>query len=500
MTLPGIREIDEIARLQSSARRARERVARASRPESVARRLPPLTKWIPQASRHLSEPKHLAPIAAQLERVARGETIRLCFSVPPRHGKTTLVVHWLVWLLAQRPDIQILYCAYGIRLAKKQTRAMRTLARRIGLPLGEVQTATEWTTASGGRVLACGITGGPMGDGFHVIVVDDPHRSRQGADSPTECATTVTAYRDDIYTRQLPEGTSHVILATRWNTSDLTGVMTAPREAGDENAPEPFDLLNLPALDDDGNALAPWLWSAKHLDGVRRTLGPYSWASLYQGRPQPRGGALFGAVTWTDHEPRTAQYAGGADLARTAKRRSDHQACVMMAREPDGTIVIVDAEHERALLTDRTTDGKLEEGFARRLNAIQRRRRGAPIRMYAARDEQAILDMLATHRDFPVYIRCEVARVDKWERAQPFAAAWNAGRVRVCRSARDADALVRQLEQFTGIDGAEDDLVDAAVAAFDELGGGSLIASALHSGPDLATARPAMRAARARWT
>lgn len=499
MTLPGIREIDEIARLQSSARRARERVARASRPESVARKLPPLATWIPKASRHLSAPTHLAPITAQLERVARGETIELCFSVPPRHGKTTLVVHWIVWLLTQRPDMQILYCSFGERMAKKQTRAMRALARRVGLPLGEQQTGSEWTTAGGGRVRSCGITGAPTGDGFHVIIVDDPHRGRQSAESAAERETVITAYRDDIYTRQLPSGTSHVILATRWAEGDLIGAMTKPKGL-DEDGPEPFASINLPAIDEAGRPLAPHLWPLEKLEKIRARLGPYAWASLYQGRPQPRGGALFGAVTWTDHEPRTAQYAGGADLARTAKRRSDHQACVMMAREPDGTIVIVDAEHERALLTDRTTDGKLEEGFARRLNAIQRRRRGAPIRMYAARDEQAILDMLATHRDFPVYIRCEVARVDKWERAQAFAAAWNAGRVRVCRTARDADALVRQLEQFTGIDGAEDDLVDAAVAAFDELGGGSLIASALHSGPDLATARPAMRAARARWT
>lgn len=493
-----IAAVTRVRRRAGNARNARDKAAAALSPARLARRLPPLLRWIPSASPHLSAPTHLAPIAEQLERVARGETIRLCFSVPPRHGKTTLTVHWLVWLLAQRPDIQILYCAYGTRLAKKQTRAMRTLARRIGLPLGEIQTATEWTTASGGRVLACGITGAPMGDGFHVIVVDDPHRSRQGADSPTECATTVTAYRDDIYTRQLPEGTSHIILATRWNVHDLTGVMTEPKEVGDDNAPDPFDLINLPALDDDGNALAPWLWSAKYLHGMRRTLGPFGWASLFMGRPMPRGGGLFGAPTWTDDEPREAGYGGGCDLARTAKRRSDHQAGVMMARRPDGMIVIVDAEHERALLTDRTTAGVLEEGFGRRLHGMQRRRRGASIRMYTARDEQTTLDLLATHHTYPVYVRGVVARTDKWERAQPFAAAWNAGRVLVLSTCRDAMALVRQLENFTGMDGDSDDLVDAAVAAFDEVAGGPIATSTV---ADYRTsARPATTAARQRWT
>lgn len=464
----------------------------------LARDPGPLAKWIPQASRHLDEPTHLAPIIAQMERVGRGETIELCISVPPRHGKTTLIVHWIVWLLTQRPDMQILYCSFGERMAKKQTRAMRVLARRCGMPLGEVQTASEWTTAGGGRVKSCGITGAPTGDGFHLIVVDDPHRGRQSAESPAERDTVATAYRDDIYTRQLPAGTSHVICATRWQVDDLIGLMSRPKGEDDEG-PEPFAIINLPALDDDGHALAPKMWTEAKLARIRSRLGPYAWASLYQGRPVPKGGALFGAPTWSEHAPSVAVYRGGVDLARTAKRRSDYQAGVMMARELDGSITIVDCEHERALLTDRTTDGVLEEGFVRPLHAMQRRWRGALLRMYAARDEQSILDLMATHSTHPVMVRVEVARVDKWERAQAFAAAWNSGRVRLLRTCRYAEAIATQLARFTGADGSEDDIVDACVAAYDEIESSDVSGAALHGGQS-SEVRPAMRAARSRWT
>ena len=94
--------------------------------------------WIPRASPHLAAPVHLGRLVTELERVRRGESIEITVSVPPRHGKTTTIVHWIVWLLAQVPDMQVLYCSFGAKMATKQTRAMRALARRVGIPLGEV--------------------------------------------------------------------------------------------------------------------------------------------------------------------------------------------------------------------------------------------------------------------------------------------------------------------------------------------------------------------------
>lgn len=71
MSLTGLREIEEIARQVNAARRARDRRARASRPEAVARRLPSLMRWIPKVSPHLDAPTHLEPLVRELERVLR---------------------------------------------------------------------------------------------------------------------------------------------------------------------------------------------------------------------------------------------------------------------------------------------------------------------------------------------------------------------------------------------------------------------------------------------
>ena len=495
MSLSTLRRVSRLRRLVEGARQARERAARRADASLLAREAPPLREWMVRTTPGLKDPVHLAPLIEQLERVAKGETIELCVSVPPRHGKTTTIVHWIVWLLEQRPDMRVLYCSFGARMAVKQTRAMRTMARKRLIPLGEVQTASEWTTAGGGAVKACGITGPPTGDGFDLIIVDDPHRSRKSAESPLERDTVNTGYRDDIYTRQLPRGTSHVIVHTRWHEDDLIGVMT---RQGEDN-PRPFKLINLPARSESGEALAPALWPIERLRSIEDRLGPYAWASLYQGSPRPKGGALFGPAMWASDAPTEATYSGGVDLARTAKSRSDHQAAVMLAKDPLGVYYVVDIEWARELITDRRTDyGDHELGFARRLHSMQRRWHGAPLRWYTGGGESSIADLLASHGTFPAYLRQVKATEDKWGRAQPFAAAWNSGKVRVLRSLRHAEELVNQLSRFTGLDGDSDDLVDAIVAAFDEAARSTVLEHSTEHGPPTGLKPAADARARAR--
>lgn len=111
----------------------------------------PLGAFIVRASRgKLHDPEHLAAVIAQLDAIARGETVEVTVSLPPRHGKTTLVIYAIVWLLFKRPDMQILYVSYAHGFAVKQVRRMKMIALEMGLPLGQVRKGGEWTTAAGG--------------------------------------------------------------------------------------------------------------------------------------------------------------------------------------------------------------------------------------------------------------------------------------------------------------------------------------------------------------
>lgn len=457
----------------------------------------PLLEWIPVVSPQLHSPVHLERLTCILER-ALTETVEVCVSVPPRHGKTTTVCHWVAWALARDPTLTILYASYAHGFAAKQVRKIRRLALKWGVVLGETKRADEWTTAEGGGVKAAGVGGQITGEGFRLIVVDDPHKNRAEAESRIIREGVCEGFRDDVYTRQDPAGTSCVVVHTRWHEDDLIGELTrAKRDDGD---PEPFDLVNLPAVDGKGNALAPALWPIEKLVKLQKRIGPYAWEGLYQGRPQPRGGRVFGdAVLWSGAPPQGLQVTIGVDLTHTAKRRSDWNAAVVMGREP-GTerAFVLDVRRMQGRLTDVTRDGSvIDEGFARQLAELGRKYSGARFVMYTGRDEELVLLLLSQLREHAVHIEATPAINDKLHRAAPYAARWNRGEVLVPRDAGWASGFVGEHVPFSGAPGDRDDQIDAAAAAHDALfeGDGTALLSP-SSPPPLKSSG----ASRRRWT
>jgi len=61
------------------------------------------------------------------------------------------------------------------------------------------------------------------------------------------------------------------------------------------------------------------------------------------------------------------------------------------------------------------------------------------------------------------------ATADKYVRAQPTAAMWNAGKIHLPRNAPWVPSFLRVVLGFTGVGDTEDDEVDAMAAAFDAL-------------------------------
>lgn len=435
-----------------------------------------LLDLVPRLSRQLHRPDHLAPLAEKLE-LGLEQTIEVCFSVPPRHGKTTLLVHAIVWILLKDPTATILYVSYAHDFAAKQVRKAMQLALRAGVHLGDVRRQDEWTTAAGGGVKAAGVDGQITGEGFRVIFVDDPHKNRAEAESLKKREGVVEGFNDNVYTRQDPRGTSIYVVHTRWHERDLTGQLTHPDGGDDpEDRPEPFEVISLPALDRAGRPLAPRLFNVTRLRRIERRLGPYSWASLYQGSPRPRGGALFSDVTLYDDDGSEAGAytdAIGVDLTHTSRTRSDWNAVVVMRRfHATGTIRVVRALRRRGVLTDRKIDGAIDEGFARDLVAIQTAHPGARCVSFTGGNEELVLLLLAQLKQHACYIEAwPVGSRDKWTRSQSYAAAWNAGRVQVRANAAAAWAsdFIAEHHGFTGIKGDVDDQVDAATAAFEAL-------------------------------
>lgn len=139
-------------------------------------------------------------------------------------------------------------------------------------------------------------------DGFlchNCIIIDDPVKSREEAESDAYRERVWNWYRDDLYTRLEPGG-AVVLTMTRWHEDDLAGRILNSDDAAS------WTLVNLPALAEDndplgrpvGAALCPQRYDETALADRRRVLGEYGFNALFQQRPAPPTGGLFKRSWW----------------------------------------------------------------------------------------------------------------------------------------------------------------------------------------------------------
>lgn len=353
--------------------------------------------------------------------------------------------------LLRYPERTIAYVTYQSALARRQSRKIREIAKALGLQLApDARSLGAWQTSSGGGLIAIGVGGALTSLGVHHLVIDDPYKSRVQAESSAYRAM-VTDWWGDVGETRIEPGGSALIFHTRWTTDDLIGHVH-------DAEPGRWTHVHMPAVSDDGAALWPERWSIEALRQKERAVGPYTWASLYQGRPRPRGESVFaGDVHFYDELPKAGyRVAGGADLAYTAKTYSDYSVLVVLLRHGD-LFYVVD------VLRMQVKAPVFSERAQKRMQAYP----GARVSAYLAGTEHGAADLMADTGGLDLDVLH--ASADKFLRAQPVAAAWNAGKILLPRDAEWTDDFLSELRSFTGTKDKHDDQVDALAAAYDAL-------------------------------
>jgi peptidoglycan hydrolase-like protein with peptidoglycan-binding domain len=109
----------------------------------------------------------------------------------------------------------------------------------------------KWNTTAGGGFTAAGRGGGITGKGAHILIVDDPIKDQEEADSVLVRDKLWDWYQSTAYTRLAPGG-GVLVIQTWWNDDDLAGrLQNAMALIGKEDAPEgidEFELIKYPAL------------------------------------------------------------------------------------------------------------------------------------------------------------------------------------------------------------------------------------------------------------
>lgn len=410
--------------------------------------------FIPSLTPGFMRPDHLRQLAEAFARMEH-EPVRLLISVPRRHGKTETCMGGAVRYLCRHPRKMVGYTAYSGDFAFDKSKRMRDLATQAGLLLRpDANKASLWRTRASGGLIASGIGGPLTGHGVDLLIVDDPHKNREEADSPAMRRQVHEWFTSTGISSVEPRG-SVIVCHTRWHQDDLIGTLLRDKDVK-------WEHVNLSALDESGNALWPERWPVSELLKRKREVGEYDWASLYMGQPRPRGGQLFREATrYEKPDVLGSTILIACDPAATASTSADRSAILVAAGK-------VDAEGLTWMdVLDVHTMQVAIPSLVGELITTQKAW-GAPIAVENVGGFKAVPDMLrAIDRGLRIF---EITpQGDKFVRAQRVAAAWNDGRVRVPVSAPWVGAFTDEVCRFTGVGDSHDDQVDALAHCWNTL-------------------------------
>jgi len=192
------------------------------------------------------------------------------------------------------------------------------------------------------------------------IIVDDPVRSREDADSDRVREKTWEWWTNDLLTRLKPGGRI-VVIMTRWHEDDLAGRLL-------EREPQRWKVIKLPMIagehDPLGREPGERLWKEWFTDAMvlQAQSDPRSWISLYQQEPRPLEGAEF-KRSWISRynvSPKKMNKiilvdpAGDPSKSGTNKRKkSDRTVMWVVGLASDGNAYLVDGVVDRLGLTQR---------------------------------------------------------------------------------------------------------------------------------------------------
>lgn len=440
---------------------------------------PSFSEWLPQASPTFTwDWPHLAYIQKYAEKVSKGEIKKLMVFVPPRHGKSEqLTIRYPVYELEREPSKRIVIAAYNATLAEKFSRKTRTMIRsRNNVPLNmERQSVGDWETKAEGGLRAVGVGGGITGMGANLIVIDDPVKSREEAESKTVREGTWNWFTDDLYTRQEP-GCGMILQMTRWHHDDLAGRILAHQNSGDFGTDNEWVVISLPAIcmgDDPldypekreiGQALCRDRYDEKALLDLKNTLGS-SFEALFQQRPTPDSGEVF-KREW--FEKSVNQFPKGKltqvwDTAFELGERNDYSAMVEGMLSEDGILYVCAMQNTRMEFPELTRQmafqmARGDKGYGVDV-CVEDKATGKPARQTLRREGIPVIEIPAGTKD-------------KLARAKSITNFCESGMVRFVNTNGNCNAdLLEQLLHFPN--GIHDDLADAFVHLLRRLTGGA---------------------------
>jgi predicted phage terminase large subunit-like protein len=249
-------------------------------------------------------------IEQELMEVWTGLNRNAILNMPPRYGKTEMLVLFCAWAFGHNSQCEFLHLSFSDKLTSRNSLRIKEVMKsdfyRAVFPtrINPAKDAAEdWNTTDGGRFGArptsgqvtgfgAGATSEEGDDGDYVfsgmIWIDDPLKPEDAHTVRREKVN--DAWHETIKSRRNAKTTPTLVTMQRIHEGDFTAELMS-------DTSEEFRQVKLKALRDDGTALWPLKHSVKDLENMRET-NLFVFSSQYQQEPTAKGGSLFKAEWW----------------------------------------------------------------------------------------------------------------------------------------------------------------------------------------------------------
>lgn len=280
---------------------------------------------------------HHFKLAEIFEKIANGEKKRVVVNIAPRHGKSELISYLApAWYLGKFPNKKIIMASHTASLSETFGRRVRNLVGsdtyKDIFPQVDLQqdskSASRWGTNFGGEYFAAGVGGALAGRGADLFIIDDPHSEQEAKTGRPEVFLPAWEwFQSGPLQRLMPNG-AIIVVMTRWSKLDLTGQIIS-QMTKDEGVDQ-WEVINFPAILDDGEPLWPDFWPIEELLAKKAALDPRYWQAQYMQDPTAEEGALIKREWWKiwdkDDPPDCEFTIMSLDAAQETNNRADYNA------------------------------------------------------------------------------------------------------------------------------------------------------------------------------
>lgn len=333
-----------------------------------------------------------------LEKVERGELLRVCVSIGPQLGKSQIISRGFPsWYMGKNPYKHFMLGTYSQDFANDFGGEVRELMTApfykqvfpgMGFRKGSMAKDVMITSKSG-RMNFIGRGGSAPGRPADCMIIDDPLKDDQEAQSAT-IRKVLWNWFTKVMLARCHKFTPIVILHTRWHEDDLIGHLVDPAHPEhDPKIAKDWTYINLPVVVKDkkladalgltlevqtdpdvieqfGDKPIATLWperkSLKFLAAAKR-LDHKGFEALYEGNPAPDDGDYFkrdDLVGYEPHEwPKNLMMYGASDHALTTKEENDANCCGAFGVDDQGVVWISPDLYWKRAETDETLDAIL---------------------------------------------------------------------------------------------------------------------------------------------